>query len=277
MSRMIGSFGGVSGTLYGVPKLSGGRLHLRLKLLRNVSGFGRLSPELPTDHPMLSLTLHASTSIGARLTRSRFSLCLLLACLGAHGQPMLDLTAAPPEGAGVLGVPGGSFGGGPARPVARALPLDITIIDYWPVLLNPSSKIQMDMLVRNTSKKPVMIPSSKDYVHVIKPGNQDQRMLSVGVILSPKSGGKPMMHPLAIAVGSASVPGSMIGLAPDETLVIRVAGTLGIGLLLRGWTSGDASVRAALREAFMETDRFVVKEWSADVVSQRAVDLTVTK
>ena len=187
---------------------------------------------------------------------------------------VLDLTRPADKHEDSLGVPGASPGSAQPRPVT--LPLDVTVVNVWPVLLASNDTINAEVLVKNVGKESILIPASKEHTGIIKQGNHDQRILAVGIKLLHLGTGKAIRTALGVAFGSADVPDSVITLAPQEMLLIRVAGRLDETWK---WETEDApvgavEVRAVIRESFLEDDRYAVKNTSVDAVSTNTMQIT---
>ena len=71
------------------------------------------------------------------------------------------------------------------------------------------------------------------------------------------------------AVGSPSVPGSLLQLPPNGTIMIRLAGKLNSSELWNdsGGEPANLSVQARIREEYYEQDRYFVKKRSEDITS----------
>ena len=170
------------------------------------------------------------------------------------------------------------------------LPLEITIQDIGP--LTPSvtkDEVDVQLLVRNVGKEPITIPASKHYSEIMKSGNEDRRETSLALTFTVESAngvsapngvvsGHPIRETLDVAVGSSSVPGSMLVIGPGQTVLIHARerlwrtqewDKLGTGLFL-------TTVRATLSERFVYDDRLYLKNFSEDAVSTNAVHLSVS-
>jgi hypothetical protein len=226
-----------------------------------------------------------------RVTRWRFlALVASVPFVSLVARPadlILDLTKARPDNTGHLGVPGRRVGGvehGGKAPKAIPLPLEVTVQQLWPLTASYRDKFAAEILVRNMGMEPVAIPISRNYLEVVKPGNQDQRMLTVFLKLTPTGSTAGNMKPISIAigltVGSSSVPNSTISLAPQESLLIRSADGSLFSDADKWHDAGPnlvtVSVKAVLREEFLEEGAFVVRSTSEDATSRNAVDLTLT-
>jgi hypothetical protein len=222
--------------------------------------------------PLASKTRYFKTLTGN--TCLWLTLAALVGIGAARSSAVLDLTRPAERHEDALGFPGATFGSAMPRPVT--LPLDVTLVNAWPVLLASSDTINAEVLVKNVGKESILIPASKEHTGIIKAGNHDQRILGVGLRLLHRGTGKVIEATIGVAFGSADVPDSVITLAPQEVLLIRVAG--GLGETWKWETEdtpvGAVEVRAVIRESFLEDDRYVVKNTSVDAVSAKTVQVT---
>ena len=107
---------------------------------------------------------------------------------------------------------------------------------------------------------------------MLRSGNRDQRLLSVHLDLAHQSAKKTLYISIGAAVGSASVPGSMITLYPGETLLIHSVGTtpwngVWMPIGLAGHMNdqpdpGAVNVKAVVTEEFLEDNRIFMKSRS---------------
>jgi hypothetical protein len=196
-------------------------------------------------------------------------------------EPVLDLTEGAFHGpltrefAGPPMEPGTGDGPIVKRPKRTALPLEVTIQGLTPSVACSGDRVTAEILVRNIGKEPVLIPSSKNDSEVIRASNRDQRELSVGLRLTHKGRQKTAYVCIGLAVGSASVEGTMITLWPQQALAIR-----GAGLLSDTWRwheaglpADAAAVKATVEEWFFDDDRYAVKAASDVVVSTNTFEL----
>jgi len=210
----------------------------------------------------------------------------LVSIIGQPADLVLDLTTPRPDNIGHLGIPGQRFGWiehvGQV-PKLAPLPLEVTIQDLWPLSATDRDKFSGDILVRNIGKEPVVIPTSRRYMEVVKKGNHDQRTLTVWLKLTPTGPGagnlKPTNIVLGFTVGSSSIPNSTISLAPQQSLLIRTAnGSLFLGpekWREAGLSLVTVSVVAVVSEDFLEESEYTVKNKSEDATSRNAVTLTL--
>jgi hypothetical protein len=164
-----------------------------------------------------------------------------------------------------------------------ALPLEITIQDVSP--LTPAvikDELQLQILVRNTAKEPIAIPASQHYSDTMKNGNEDRRTMAIHLAFTVEGtygviSKAPIFEAIAVAVGSSSVPGSMVMLGPGQSVLIYAKGPLsntqewdkrGSGLFI-------ATAKAILRERFIYDDRLWDRNYAQDVVSTNSVPMTV--
>jgi len=188
---------------------------------------------------------------------------------------LLDLTLPRPANAGEIPPLLVSLPGPPPTPLL----LKVTITNLWPAVLTVTGRINADILIQNVGKEPVLIPASSDFANVMKAGNHDRRILLVGLQLTHPHGSKPIRMGIGTAVGSETVPGSMITLAPQETLVIRGAEIL--GETTKWWedglTTGQVTAKAIISEEFVEDEKYASKNWSTDAISGNSVTFTWTR
>ncbi len=151
--------------------------------------------------------------------------------------------------------------------VPSPLPLDVTLMSISPSVVSRYTRPTVDILLRNTSKELLLIPASWDDLEVLRSGNQDQRVLSVYLRYAHQGAKKTLDLCVGVTVGSASVPGSMITLYPEETLSIH-----GVGLSTNLWLphesgfeqpeGGMVNVSVVVREEFLEDTRVYMKSRS---------------
>jgi hypothetical protein len=219
--------------------------------------------------------MHHATSDLSRQFGVALTLVLAVGMLprSSPAAGLLDLTRKEPANSGALGVPGDSSD----RSVPFiTIPLQVTILNLWPSVLSSEGRINLDVLVRNVGKESILIPASKDYSHVIRAGNLDQRMMSVQLELRHPGTPTPLTIGIGASVGSTSIPDSMVRLAPQETMVIRVAENLSDTWKWHesGLSTDFVSAKVSIHEAFLENDRFFVKTWSERVTSVTAMTFT---
>jgi hypothetical protein len=110
-------------------------------------------------------------------------------------------------------------------------------------------------------------------------GNTDRRILAVDLQLTHPHGLKPIRMCIGVAVGSETVAGSMITLAPQETLVIRGAEIL--GETTKWWEDGlttdQVTVKAVINEEFVQDEKYATKNWSTDAISGNSATFTWTR
>lgn len=183
-------------------------------------------------------------------------------------------------------------GAGDAAPVVKPmkLPLEVTIQDISP--LTPwlrVDEVEVQLLVRNTGKEPVAIPSSKHYSDTMKSGNEDRRVMNLtltftvdaanGVPASNVAVSKGLIREfMAASVGSSSVPGSMLVIGAGQSVLIQVRERLWSTLEWDNLGPGPflTTVRAVLSEQFVYDDRLYEKNYTEDAISVNAVHLTVS-
>lgn len=185
---------------------------------------------------------------------------------------LLDLTLPRPAAAGDLMPRHVSLPGPPPTP----LPLKVSITNLWPASLGVTGRINADILVQNIGREPVEIPASGDFASVMRLGNKDRRILGVFLQLTHPHGSKPIRTCIGLAVGSETVAGSMITLAPQETLVIRAGEILGETTKWHqdGLNTDQVTAKAIINEEFVQDERYATKNWSADAISGNSVTFT---
>ena len=210
---------------------------------------------------------------------------LSLIVVGANAADLiLDLTGQQPadDHLPVVGsvITGTSDGGPMTKPVK--LPLEVSMQDISP--LSPSvtkDEMYLQLLVRNVGKEPIAIPSSKHYSEVMKSGNADRRVMGLALTFAVEAANGvskgPIREYLAVAVGSSSVPGSLLVINPGKSVLILARGRLWRTQEWDKLGSGafSTTVRAVLDEQFVDDDRLYQKNFSEDAVSTNAVHLTV--
>jgi hypothetical protein len=170
---------------------------------------------------------------------------------------LLDLTLPRPSDAGELASRLVRLLGPPPTPLA----LKVAITNLWPAVPAVAGRINAEILVQNVGKEAIEIPASSNFASVMKAGNKDRRVLAGDLQLTHPQRAKPILMCIGIAVGSESVAGSMIRLAPQETLVIRGAETLGETMKWRqdGLDPQQVAVKAIVNEEFVEDERYATR------------------
>ncbi len=164
-----------------------------------------------------------SRAAATNVNRLQARLLLILAwgivflATNALGQMVLDGTVPVPRD---QDMPAGLIinamhGGYETRPL---LPLEVTIRDLNPASASVGDWLTVSILIRNKAKDPIEIPCSVNFASVLKPGNKDQRVLSVSA--SFVSGIGTLLMQAATFAGSASVPGTMCSLPPQGTALV---------------------------------------------------------
>jgi hypothetical protein len=155
-----------------------------------------------------------------------------------------------------------------------ALPVEVTIQDLYPAAINPLDTIQVVVMLRNTSRAAVDIPASRDYAHVIKPGNHDQTELRLKLLVAaPGATDRLLSLLVGTAVGSSSVPGSFVVLPPNGTMLVRGEASL---LSTRTWRekgvgeTADLVVNAAFDQLHYDDNRYFMNAVSREAVSVNA-------
>jgi hypothetical protein len=106
----------------------------------------------------------------------------------------------------------------------------------------------------------------------MKAVNQGKRELELGLRVSLAGVPKVFEYPIGFSVGAASIPGSMITIAPGESLKIRSKGSL-FGLRDSGQPAvfiGEANVAVTVKENLYEDDRYFIRAWTEKVVSSNS-------
>jgi len=154
--------------------------------------------------------------------------------------------------------------------------VEVTITNLWPSAATHGGRITAEILIRNLGKEPIAIPASQDFANVPMAGKKDRRILGVELELAHPHGSKPIRFHIGVAVGSASVPGSMITLDPQETLLIRAGGSLTPTWRWHeaGLDTDVVSAKVIVGEEFIEDERYAIKNWSEKAVSRNKASFT---
>jgi hypothetical protein len=194
------------------------------------------------------------------------------ACGVAWPQAYLDLTTPISESSeGPRGFPGGRIGNSAA---AAPLPVEVTLQDLYPTGVEASGRLTALVLIRNVGKGPLAVPASRDF-GVLKAGNQGQRMLHVSLTITPPPPLKPILLTVGSVAGSTSVPGSLIILAPQESVEIRVQAPL---LESSRWhdaglDTANVKVSAGITENDLESEEFAIRNGSPTVRSKNEIEI----
>jgi hypothetical protein len=199
---------------------------------------------------------------------------LLCACGTAFPQAYLDLTTAMPDSPAHNKIPGDNSVGS-AGPHPTVLPITVTVQDIYPAAVEASSLVTIMVQIRNVGKEAIAVPASRDFATALKTGNKEQRTLHVGLRIAPPDPFKPTLVNAGVAAGSPSVPGSLIVLAPQEYLLIRIHASLSESAKWHeeGLDAASIRVAAVVDESFLDSDEYIVKGHSQPVASSNAAEL----
>ena len=197
---------------------------------------------------------------------------LSCACGCAWPQAYLDLTTQIPQTSeSPRGIPGGRFGS--AVPEIT-LPIEVTLQDLYPAAVEARGRVTALILIRNVGKESLAIPASRDFA-VLKAGNEGQRIIHVFLTITPPTPLKPILLTAGSVAGSTSVPGSLIILAPQESVDIRVQASFlesskwhGAGL-----DTANVKVSAGVIESYLESEEFTIKSSSPMVRSKNEIEV----
>ena len=167
-----------------------------------------------------------------------------------------DVEPGEAESSGAVGVgPGATgVGYGGMRPL---LPVKISIRDISPRSVTPLDQILVEVVLRNAGKEAITLPfrSGRHW----RTGVHGQRDIHLDLWLTPP-GGKPVLVALGNAYGALDIPGSLVTLAPNDTLVIRASASL---LGTDKWSgtlteSAEIKTEVSLGEARWDDTRFEI-------------------
>ncbi len=200
--------------------------------------------------------------------------CLLSACSMLHAQTYVDLTTEARQG------PGGPQGGPAMRIMTfdhgqpTPLPIEVTVQDLYPVAIEITGRMTAVIRLRNVGQEPIAVPVSRDF-SVLKPGNEDQRILDLSLVFTPPPPLKPFFIAAGSVAGSKSAPGSVLTLAPQETVTFRVAVPLTDTRKLSDAALDTAriTVRAQVIESTLLSDEFTIVKLSPVAISRGEVEV----
>jgi len=188
--------------------------------------------------------------------------------LGVSAQRLLDLTADVPD-SGSPGVPGASF---ESLNKPTPLALEVVVQDLVPVVAAKGDRITVQVLIRNTGKYAIEIPSSRDRGRIFESRSFGRKELSMGLSVSPVGLGKTFHFSLEGSVGASNIPGSFIVLSPGDSLVVRSRGDL-VDIVSAdgsGASIGDADVSVVVSENVFEDGRYAINGSSGRVISSNS-------
>ena len=211
----------------------------------------------------------------------RFSfllLIVLLACSNAlSNEYFLDLTTRSPERAGELRGPGGSAGG-PNHgipPKLRELSLDVALDDLYPAAVSDREFVNVTVVIRNIGKQVITVPASRDYARIFRPSNQNQRSLTVSLLLEAPGSRQPLSIFVGQTGGSTSEPDTVITLAPGDS--VRIRGRASLRNTQEWHKTGiefaAVKVRAEVEECYYKDDEYFVNSCSERRISPDFKDL----
>jgi hypothetical protein len=177
-----------------------------------------------------------------------------------------------------VGIPGAVAGGLGGQASKRAtLPLEITIQDFAPAILKDLDEVTLVLTMRNTGKVAVEIPADEHFDRVVKPGNENQRQMSVLLQLTSQTLPKPLILAVGGSAGSSSVPGSMIALPPGGSMTVRVSGQFlirdAVSRIAPGVAPASFEAKAVLAVDSLKSDKYSIVGRFEDVVSTNAVTI----
>ena len=211
----------------------------------------------------------------------RFSfllLIVLLACSNAlANEYFLDLTIRFPESAAKLGMPGGTAGGTDhgIPPKLRELSLDVALDDLYPAAVSEREFVNVTVVIRNIGKQVITVPASRDYARIFRPPNQNQRTLTVCLLLEIPGSREPLSIVVGESGGSTSEPDTLIALAPGDS--VRIRGRASLRNTQEWHKTGidfaAVKVRAEVEECYYKDDEYFVNSCSERRISPDFKDL----
>ncbi len=139
------------------------------------------------------------------------------------------------------GLPSGTFGGvGGLRPL---LPVKLSIRDISPRLVTSLDHITVDVLLRNVGKAAIELPFRSG--NHWRAGVHGQRSIDLALELTAPNGNRVLI-PLGNAYGASDIPGSMVALAPNDTLAIHASASLRETWAWSGALPSPAEVKIAV-------------------------------
>lgn len=199
---------------------------------------------------------------------------LLYSCGTAFPQEYLDLTTVMPESPAHNKIPGDNSVGSAGTRQA-VLPVAVAVLDIYPVAVEASSRVTIMIQVRNIGNEAIAVPASRDFATALKSGNKEQRALHVRLKIAPPAPFKPFVVDAGVAAGSPSVPGSLIMLAPQESVLIRARASLSESAKWHeeGLDTATIQVTAVVDESFLDSEEYTVIGHSQPVPSGNTTEL----
>jgi len=213
----------------------------------------RVAPTTSYPRTVLSLLIRAGAAA---------ALVFQLTVAGAWAAEIrLDLThrdvepgeTEHPGGKGVgPAITGGGYSG--MKPL---LPVRLSIRDISPRSVTPLDQITVEVVLRNVGKEAIMLPFRSG--NHWRTGVHGQRDISLGLELTVP-GGKGVPIFLGSAYGASDIPGSLVTLAPNDTLALRASASLRETRVWSGALAGPLDVKAAVyvNEARWDDTRFEI-------------------
>jgi hypothetical protein len=170
---------------------------------------------------------------------------------------------------GLRAIPGQSFGsGGQGK---YKLPLELNVNRSW---ITDQGEVRIEVSVRNIGGVPLELPASRNLTQIEKPGNNAQHLF--WIMVHPEAD-KSSRNIGGVAVGgSTSVPGSLIKLAPGESLRVLIqVSHAEIETAFNGSQRKQLEARVVCQEWRLEEDRYSIAASSEDVASGNVVQFVL--
>lgn len=179
---------------------------------------------------------------------------------------ILDLTGAVGPGQeGLRGIPGESYGSRGEQ--KYKLPLEVSIVRSW---ISEQGEAGVEVRLQNVGETPFDLPASQNLTGIEKPGNKAQRLF--WLLLRPETDIRSASIGGVVVGGSTSVSGSLIELAPGESLRVLMRITQAeLKTAFHGAENKELGARLVCHEWRLEEDRYYITASSDDVASSNAI------
>jgi len=192
------------------------------------------------------------------------------------GTLVLDLTKPVPTEEQRIGVPGASVGviGGVGRiPRPYPLPLSVELQSISPQAIKVGEKLRVEVVLRNGSQSPFLLPASQNAATVLKQGNRARRTFLFSLVFEDPTNGRQTSSGMASTQASETAPSSWLRVEPGQS--VRVVFTGDSYPFLESFKPGlkRVRVRAQVSEWKYEDKRYFIESRAEPVTSANTLEL----
>jgi hypothetical protein len=164
-------------------------------------------------------------------------------------------------------------GDGNTLPYVRhpyVLPVTAQLVSARETRVGADPRMIIELLVRNAGNSPYWLPiSAAQGRTAVLPGSKARRQLLIDVKIQDPTLRREQTISGFFLDGSTTAANSLLRLAPKESVLLRFSVSLS---LIAGWSRSDRlTLQAVVSEQELADDRYVVRDYSADVVSDPVV------